>query len=160
MAQSIYVTVKAATQGAFKGTASTHQGGRIAVVAFEYGLAIPIDSGSGQPLGRRQHRPVVFTKQVDAASPQFLQSAVTNEVLKSVLFEFLKIAPDGKEVVDHTITLTNGIISSFQDSVQIGQEGGPVVDSRELEQISLTYQKLEMANIPGKTSVADAWLVE
>jgi type VI secretion system secreted protein Hcp len=160
MALAIHVTIKAVTQGTLKGQSSKKGDGKIPVVYFRCGVTDAFDSGSGQPTGRRQHEPVVFRKEVDAASPQLFQAAVTNEVLKSVVFEFMKPSQAGKEVVDHSITLTNALISSFHDSVQIGQVGGPVVDSRELEEISLTYQRIEMVNVSGGTQASDDWLAE
>ncbi|HTU03780.1 MAG TPA: type VI secretion system tube protein TssD [Candidatus Sulfotelmatobacter sp.] len=158
MAIAIHVTIKAAVQGTLKGQGLKPESGRIPVVSFELGVVESIDPGSGLPSGRRQHKPVVFRKEVGAASPQLFQAAVTNEVLKSVVFEFMKSSPEGKEVVDHSVTLTNAVICSFRDSVQIGQQGGPVVDSRELEEISLSFQKIEMVNVTGGTQAVDDWM--
>lgn len=160
MAQAIHVTIKAVTQGTLKGQGSKRDDGKIPVVSFKYGVTNSFDAGSGDLTGRRQHQPVVFTKNVDQASPQLFQAAFANEVLRSVVFEFMRTSPGGKEVVDHSVTLTNALVVSIQDSVQIGQVGGPVVDSRELEEISLTFQKIAIINVPGGTSASDAWLAK
>jgi type VI secretion system secreted protein Hcp len=160
MAITIHVTIKAATQGTLKRQGARPENGRIPVVFFELGVVETIDPGSGLPSGRRQHKPVVFRKEVGAASPQLFQAAVTTETLKSVVFEFMRLSPEGKEVVDHSVTLTNAVICSFKDSVQIGQQGGPVVDSRELEEIALSFQKIEMVNLSGGTQAGDDWMID
>ena len=59
--------------------------------------------------------------------------------------------------LDHTIKLTNAIIISVKQSLQIPQSGGPIIDSRELQEISLTFQKIDITSIPGKTEAMDDW---
>ena len=49
-----------------------------------------------------------------AASPQLFQAAVTNEVLKSVLFEFIGTDKAGKEQVFETVKLTNATIADLK----------------------------------------------
>jgi len=38
------------------------------------------------------------------------------------------------------------------------ERGGPLVDSRPMDEISLVFQKIEITDVPGKTSFADDWL--
>lgn len=44
------------------------------------------------------------------STPQFFQALCTNETLKSVLFEFVKTAPDGEEYVYHTVRLVDAAV--------------------------------------------------
>ena len=154
----IFATVTGAKQGAFKGEA-TQKGreGKIPGVGFSYGLAIPRDAASGQATGKRMHRPVVFTKEWGASSPQFYAAAFSNELLSSVLFEFFATAANGTQIVDHTIKLTNAIIVESDQSLVLPQSGGPVIDSRDLHVISFTFQKIEITSLTGGTSAADNW---
>ena len=64
MATQFFVTVTGARQGPFKGE-STQKGreGKIPGVAFSYGVLSPRDPTSGLPTGKRQHQPVVFSKE-------------------------------------------------------------------------------------------------
>lgn len=158
MNKPMYVTIKGARQGVFKGRGSKPDHGRIPITAFEWETLSPLDPTSGQPSGRRKHKPVVFRKEVDAASPQILEALVTNESLDSVLFEFASVSQDGKETVDYTITLTKSSVAAFRESVYTGVLGGPPVDPRRLDEVTLTFQKIEMSNRAGGTSAFDDWL--
>jgi len=160
MAVQIYASFKGVKQGDFKGE-STQKGheGTVPGVAFSYGVIIPRDTVTGQATGKRQHQPVVFTKEWGASSPQFYTAAYTNEVLSQVTFNFYVAGPTGLQQLDHTVKLTNATIISVKQSIHLPQQGGPVIDSRELEEIALTFQKIEIASIPGSTTATDTWNV-
>ena len=156
----IYATVTGAKQGAFKGeTTQKGREGKIPGVGFNYGVAVPRDGTSGQATGKRMHRPVVFTKEWGASSPQFYTAAFTNEVLSTVLFEFFVTAANGTQVVDRTIKLTNAIIVESDQSLLLPQVGGPVIDSRDLHVISFTFQKIEITSLTGGTAATDSWSI-
>src|SRR5256885_1757279 len=74
----------------------------------------PRDVATGHASGKRIHKPIVFTKEWDAASPKLFQALVTNEVLKSVLFEFVKTDAKGQEEVHFRITLANANVASMK----------------------------------------------
>jgi type VI secretion system secreted protein Hcp len=160
MAVKIYASFKGVKQGDFKGesTQKSHEG-TIPGVAFSYGVIVPRDTTTGQASGKRQHQPVVFTKEWGASSPQFYTAAYTNEVLSAVAFNFYITGPTGIQQLDHTVKLTNATIVSVKQSTSLPQQGGPVIDSRELEEISLTFQKIEITSIPGGTTATDTWNV-
>src|SRR5438270_2420357 len=122
MAIQLYVTVDAVKQGKFKGEGIDADKGRIPGVGLEYEVNAPRDPFSGQASGKRQHKPVVFTKEWGVSSPQFFAALFTNEVLKSVLFEFVNPTGRGDEV-DHTIKLTNASISDVRQYVHEGTTG-------------------------------------
>ena len=129
MTVQLYASVVGAKQGVFKGEAlSTKLANKIPGVAFSYWRRRSPRRRLGAASGKRQHQPLVFTKQWGASSPQFYQAAYTNEVLTSVVFQFIATLPDGVESVDHTITLTNATISSCSQTMHIGQLNGPAVD--------------------------------
>ena len=161
MAGRFYATVIGAKQGTFKaeGTQGGLGKGKIPGVDFAYGVATPHDAATGAASGKRQHHPVIFTKEWGASSPQFYQAAFTNEVLTSVMFEFTLVAPDGKEVIDHTIKLTNATVSEVEQSLQSGQAGGPLVDSRDLQSIYFYFQKIDITSLSGGTEAIDDWQV-
>jgi len=158
MSAQMYVTIKGAVQGTFKGRGPRPEQGRIPVVSFEWETLTPLDPASGRPTGKRTHKPVVFRKEVDAASPQILEALVTNETLRSAEFEFLSVAQDGRETVDYTVSLTNASVTAFRESVQTGERGGPAVDSRRLDEVALVFQRIEIANREGATTAADDWI--
>src|SRR4249920_960420 len=74
-ADSIYISVKGQKQGPFKGEALQKGAeGKIAGLKFRHELMSPRDPASGLPTGKRQHRPVIITKEWGAASPQLFQA--------------------------------------------------------------------------------------
>ncbi len=157
MAHAFYMTIRGATQGTFKGQGSGPDKGKIPGVAFSYGIKTLIDDVTGVPSGRRQHKPVVITKEWGAATPQIYQATVTNEVLKSVLCEFVNVNATGVEQTAFTIELTNATIVDFDGSVHFGEAGGPVVDTRELERLSFVFQKIAITSVTGDTTTTDDW---
>ena len=162
MAYEFYVTIKGSKQGQFKGATdgpATKKSARISGVRFLAETVSPRDAATGQASGKRQHKPIMITKEWDAASPQPFNALVNNEVLTSVLFEFVKTSPQGAEYVYHTITLTNASVSDIKSYVDLTDTTGDPYDGHELEDVSFTFQKIEMENKDGKTMAVDDWQV-
>ncbi|HYL10753.1 MAG TPA: type VI secretion system tube protein TssD [Candidatus Acidoferrales bacterium] len=125
---------------------------RLPVLRFSYEVDSPRNPATGLPSGARQHKPVVFTTDWGAATPLLFQAATTNEVLASVLFEFVR--PDG--AVYQTVKLTNATIASTRLFVGPQAPGEPP-SPFPLEETSMTFQKIELADIVGKTAAMDDW---
>jgi type VI secretion system secreted protein Hcp len=156
MAHEFYVTVEGSKQGKLKGESPREQHkDKLPGLGFHYSVSSPRESGSGQATGRRTHQPVSFVKEWGAATPQLFQALCTNEVLKSVLFEFVRTNDNGEEYVFHTIKLTNAQVNEIEQYVEPpptqSQETGP------LEKISFTFQRIELENRDGKTMAVDDW---
>jgi len=152
-----FVTI--VTQGGIKLSEETVRGGKqgkIEGIKFLYQLSSPRDVATGQATGRRQHSPITFTKEWDAASPQLVQAAVTHEVLRSVTFEFVKTNPNGKEIIYETITLTNATVAAIKRYIAT-PTGSEQPDPRALEDVSLTFQKIEIKNTVAGTASMDTW---
>lgn len=157
MANEFYVTIKGATQGTLKGQSGGRKNDEIPGVAFSYGIESALDAATGLPTGKRQHKPVVFTKEWGVASPQLYQAAATNEVLTSVHFEFVAANAAGLVGTNFIIELTNASISGFKGSVHRGEKNSPVIDTRELERITLEFQKITITSLTGGTTATDDW---
>ena len=137
MAGVFYVTIVARKQGQFKGESTRAAAkGKLEGLTFVSEVSSPRDAASGMATGRRMHSPVMFTKRWGAASPQLFQAAVTNEVLKSVLFEFLATDKAGKEHVFETVKLTNATISDVRRSLDEHTAEG----ARGIDQVSLVLE--------------------
>ena len=149
------VTITGAKQGTFKGEGIkvTETDNRIPVLDFGYEVISPRDAGSGQASGKRQHRPITFVKMWGPATPQIFQALVSNELLKSVLFEFTRSDAAGKETVFQTVKLTNASVSGFKEYTQPNGKGG----TDDFDLVSLTFQKIEITNNDGKTTASDDW---
>jgi type VI secretion system secreted protein Hcp len=146
-----YVSIVGGKQGKFKGESA--KGGRanaIEGLAFHYEVATPRDTATGMATGKRQHGAVSLVKRWDAASPQLYQAALQNEILSSVLFEFLRVNAEGNEEVFESIKLTNAAVTSFKQHVQSDQ-----AQTQELEEITFTFNAIQFE--ASKTLVADSW---
>lgn len=156
MAYEFYVTVVGSKQGSLKGESTSEEhSDAIEGLAFEYSVVAPRDGTTGQASGKRQHRPVTFTKAWGAASPQLFQALCTNETLKSVLFEFVQTSKSGEEVLFYTITLTEASVVGIRQHTPLDVAGS--FDVHELEEVSLTFRKIAIEHVPGNTMAVDNW---
>ena len=150
-AVQIRVVVEGTRQGKFKPDSPVMPSkDQSRVLKFSYGVVSPRDVSTGQPSGKRQHKPIVITKEPGAASPQFFTALVTNELLKSVAIHFIRGTSTGVEELQQIITLTNATVSDFRQYV--GDDG------RWLEDVAFAFQQIQIENKPGKTMAVDSWL--
>jgi len=146
-AGTFYVNLKGKVQGEFKAEtpATPQHTGTIIGIRFSYQLSSPVAASTGLVAGKRQYSPITFTKVWGPSSPQILQACSTNEAL-TVTFEF-----------DHQkMTLTNATVSSVRRYIAVPAGNDPP-DPRELEDISITFQTINVADAAGATTV-DSWL--
>ena len=165
MAYEFYVTVKFDKQGDNKGESikEAHKK-KIPGLSYHHSIQAPRDVATGRPSGARQHGPITFTKEWGPSSPLFASALCQNENLSSVLFEFMQTNKMGESEIYHTIKLTNATVSKIEYRTGGGMTGGQssakteaAYDTMELEEISMTYQKIEVENLPGKTMFTDDW---
>jgi type VI secretion system secreted protein Hcp len=159
MPYPFYVTIDGQKQGKFGAEKSAGARGKNKIQGIKFLLETvsPRDASTGQASGKRMHKPIVFTKEWDTASPKLFQALVTNEVLKSVLFEFIKTNKNGAEFVHFKITLTNASIASIKSYVDLTDTTGDPYDAHELEDVELVFQKIELEDVEGKTTAVDDW---
>ena len=154
---SAYIaSIKGKKSGAFRGEA-TQKGreGQFQLYSYNHQIVSPRDAASGLATGRRLHKPVVVTRKVGASSPLFMNALVTNDVLTEVRFGFWQpnlraAAGVGTEVNYYTVKLTNALIASYR---QFDQPGVGL-----MEEISFTYQKIEMTLNDGGVTSMDDWM--
>jgi type VI secretion system secreted protein Hcp len=160
MAHEFYVSIEFTKQGKNKGESlrKDHKD-KITGLSFEYELQVPTDAATGNPSGKRQHKPIVITKEWGASSPQLFQACCHNETLKKVKFEFIKADSAGKEHVYYQIELENAHVSSYKPYT--GREEGAkhveATDTFELEEIEFTFEKISLVNNDAKTTAMDDW---
>jgi type VI secretion system secreted protein Hcp len=149
-AEKYYLRIEGLKQGPFKGGVARNGSRWIEIIAFSAGAESPRDAASGQASGKRQHKPIVITKEIDEASPQLLQAVTTNELLKEVVIQSVRPDPKGKGQVYQTITLTNAAIAKVK-----GVSGK---NKNEEERFQFTFQKIEVTDVQGKKTATDDWL--
>jgi type VI secretion system secreted protein Hcp len=123
-------------QGAITGDGP---GGVMILIGLSHAIVSPRDAASGLPTGKRQHKPITITKQLDKSSPKLLNALVQNENLTAVTFTLTR---GGTAYA--TVKLTNANVASRE------QKG-------EYEEIAFTYQKITWTWIDGGITAEDDW---
>ena len=159
-----YMTINGTQQGSFKGErlqAGQSKETLIPCIGFSYDVKSPRDQATGQASGRRTHSAVRITKEWGASIPLHFQALTTNEVLKDVEFTFYKANANGQQTLYYRIKLTNATVSQIRLFTEFGLENVGAKHSSasaiQLEEISFTFQKIEIANLAGGTSAGDDW---
>jgi len=157
LADTIYVSARGAKQGPFRGDIPTAKPpGQILALKFQYEALSPRDPVTGQASGKRQHKPLGFTKEWGASCPQFFQALVTNEILPEVKLDFVGVNPNGEQYLNHSIRLVNASVANIAHSTDT-VAGRPGV--RHLEEITLTFQQIEFHVTQGGVTVGDNWTI-
>jgi type VI secretion system secreted protein Hcp len=154
-AANIYCTVLGAAQGKFQGDPGVRgDPTQIAVYAITEELKAAYDATTGLRSGKRQHLPVMITKELDKSSPQFFIAAVNDEILKSVTCTLYRNMAEGATRAYYKITLTNATVVEVKDSGD-GVNGAAQGDER--ERISFTYEKIVLTDLDSNISAQDDW---
>ncbi|WP_437669446.1 type VI secretion system tube protein TssD [Sorangium sp. So ce131] len=169
MAMQAYLKLKGLKQGEIKG--SVTQAGRkdkIGVVAVNHTIVSPRDPATGMPSGKRQHKPLTITKELDKSTPLLLQALVTNETISEWELQFITTAISaqtgvGAEKNHYTIKLVNATIASIDfimDHTRKNADvaaGGLATQQQETERVSFTYQKIIWTWTDGGITAEDDW---
>lgn len=158
MAYEFYITIEGTKQGKFKGESEreSHKA-KLAGFFYQSTISSPRDVATGQASGKRRHDPVIIRKKIGAASPQIAQALCSNELLKSVLFEFVRTTKDGKEEIQYTIKLTNATISASR--IYLPDVSGSGNDQKlDLsEEVQFTFQAIDWEHQIARTMASDDW---
>ena len=162
MALNAYLKLKGQKQGEIKGSV-TQKGreGKIMVIAVSHEIVSPRDAASGLPTGKRMHKPLVITKELDKASPLLLQMLTHNENIPEFELQFWTpqvkaTGGAGMEVQHYTIKLTNANIASISFRM-LNNKNPELTRYTEYEEIAFTYQKIEWLWNDGGIMAMDDW---
>ncbi|PYQ73845.1 MAG: type VI secretion system tube protein Hcp [Acidobacteria bacterium] len=158
MALNAYLKLKGQKQGDIKGSvAERNREGSIMVIAVNHEVASPRDAATGQASGKRMHKPLVITKELDRSSPQLYNALTTNENIPEWTLEFSRPDPRGAEKTSFTIKLTNATISNIEFFMPNNKEP-ELMKLNEYEQVAFTYEKIEWTWLDPRVTAADSWL--
>ena len=79
---------------------------------------------------------------------QIFQALVTNETIKSAVFEFVRTADTGEEIVFHRIKVSSARVTEIEQFID---DSDLAPTGKGLEKISLVFQRIEIENLDGKT---------
>lgn len=162
MALNAYLALKGQQQGQIKG--SVIQKGRenqIAVYGFMHEITSPRDASSGLATGKRQHRPLLITKEIDKSSPLLMKALVSNENITEFILNFyapIRQSPSGSgnEAHIYSIRLINAFISGIDQDMSLNKVE-PGISLPVLESVSFVYQKIEWTWVEGGHYAQDDW---
>jgi type VI secretion system secreted protein Hcp len=162
MALNAYLTMKGQKAGEVKG--SVTQKGRadsIMVVAYSHEIVSPRDAASGLPTGKRMHKPLSITKEIDKASPILYNMMVTNENIPTFSLKFWKPQGSaaggvGSEVQYYTIELVNANIAQINEYM-LDNKVPENMKFPPMEKVYFTYQKIVWTWVDGGITCEDDW---
>lgn len=165
MALNAYLRLKGAQQGDIRGSViQKGREGRIAVIAIAHEIVSPRDSASGLPTGRRMHKPLVITKELDKASPLLHRALVTNESIASFTLDLFAARSGGPgaggaagaEVLEYTIALADAAIASIR-TVMPNNRDPELAKRATYEEIAFTYRRITWTWTDGAITATDDW---
>jgi type VI secretion system secreted protein Hcp len=157
MALNAYMRLTSEIQGEIKG--SVTQAGRevsILVVAFNHEIDSPRDAASGLSTGKRQHKPLVITKEIDKSTPLLMNVLTNNENITNFSLQFWQPSRSGRENQYFTIELVNAGISNIRQEM-LDNRYPENMKLTVVEQVSFVYQKIIKTWTDGGISAEDDW---
>jgi type VI secretion system secreted protein Hcp len=145
----MFLNLKGETQGDIVGstTLAGHEGA-IEVLSYSHSITSPRDPASGLPTGKRQHKPIVITKEIDKSTPLLYFTLINNELITGWKLEFWKTSSTGILVMFYSIELLDASIADIADR---GSNFGAT------ESIAFCYRKIVWTWIEGGITSQDDW---
>jgi type VI secretion system secreted protein Hcp len=150
------LTITGEIQGQIEGSCELEQReGTILVQAFDHVVEIPTDD-RGIASGRRAHRPMTITKEIDRSTPMLYQALCTGELLTDVKLDWYRLDGSGDEELYFSIELENAMITRIHPWVP------NVLDRkseglRHMEDVSIAYERIIWTWEPDGIEFEDQW---
>src|ERR1044071_9914900 len=114
MALNAYLRLTGQKQGDIKGSViQKTREDSIMVIAVSHEIISPRDPASGLPTGKRMHKPMVITKELDKSTPLLYNVLVNNENITEWQLQCWQPSSTGAEKQHFAIKLTNANIASI-----------------------------------------------
>lgn len=129
--------------------------GTILVQAFDHVVELPSDE-RGMVVGRRVHRPLTVTKEIDRSTPLLYQAMCTGDILPSVKLDWYRVDETGAQELYFQISLRNAMVSRIHPWVP------NVLDEksagyRHMEDIAFSYQSINWSWVLDGIEYEDRW---
>lgn len=155
-----YLYLTGEIQGAINGDVDREPYvGSIKVVGFGHNLSSVLDSVTGLPSGKRQHRPLRIVKEIDSSTPILLQVWSNDETLTGFTLRFVRPDPQsGADDQFYTIELLNARIVSIMPSHSSVLPDSAQADPDPMyETVTFTYSKITVTWEDGGITGASDW---
>ena len=128
--------------------------------AFSYSIESPLDAATGQVSGKRQHSPLkrqhsplMISKEVDVGSPSFRAALASYQVLQTLNLNFTKTNRQGTLQPYLRLTLNTVSITGYRH----GPHSPSTKDWNLLEEITFRFEKISVQYL-ASISNSDDWL--
>ncbi len=145
------LTITGDVQGDFPGD----DDGNISVFAWSHEVISPRDAASGLPTGRRQHKPLVIVKPIDAATPLLFNALTQNENLTRVTLRVLRPGGDGR-VAFYQVELEDAAVAA-QRSEGLNTEYADNLFQAPRETLEFTYRRITLHHLDRNIVAEDDW---
>lgn len=128
--------------------------GLMPVQAFQHEVVSPRDAASGLPTGKRQHKPLTITKELDKATPMLYQALATGQRIPSVSLAICAPCTRDARAPSFTITMKDVLVTSIRahgGALDPDDDG----DGLPTEEVSFTYGAIVWTW--GDTAFEDTW---
>jgi len=125
--------------------------------AYSHEIVSPRDAASGQATGKRQHKPFRIVKLINKGSPPLLTALVKNEKLPAVEVSVWTPGQSGQEVKVLTYKRTDAFVASIRPWMP-NKNDPSTQNYPPAEEISFTYQKIEVIFHNGNIVAEDDWM--
>ncbi|EIO4563428.1 Hcp family type VI secretion system effector [Vibrio parahaemolyticus] len=123
---------------------------------FNHVVTVPTEPQSGQPSGRRVHKPFEFTVSLNKAVPLMYNALASGEKLKSVELKWYRTSLEGKQENFFTTKLENASIVDINCEMPHCQNPANA-DYTQNVTVSRSCRKITWDHINAGTSGADDW---
>jgi type VI secretion system secreted protein Hcp len=153
-----FASITGENQGLIEGSCDLENlVGKIEMYSYNHLVEIPRDPQSGLPIGRRVHRTLTFTKEIDKSTPKLYQALCTGETLSEVEFSWYRYVEGGGHDIYFTLKLENALITAIRPEIR-SQVNMNQSDSLHLEDVSITYERIIWTWVPDGIEFEDAWV--
>ncbi|HEY2910570.1 MAG TPA: type VI secretion system tube protein TssD, partial [Gemmataceae bacterium] len=137
--------------------------GSIMVTAVNQSVISPRDMASGLPSGKRMHKPIVLTANLDQSLPLLYNALCQNENISKWELQFWspqtgndRTSGVGSEVQNFKIELTNASICSI-DFRMVDNRNPELMKYPEFFEVAFVYQKIVWTWVKGGVTASDDW---
>lgn len=145
-ADNIHMTIESSKHG---------QQHNIPVTSASAGTA-QSHNGAAQKGKTGQHGTIRITREIDANSPHLQVLMTTDDLLKQVTIEFER-TNQGKQQLYRSIKLTNAVVTQIQKGSGKTTASKGKGGSKEIETITMTYEKIVETNGSSGKTATDSW---
>ena len=125
------------------------------LTSIQWGVGRAVTPASGQPAGKRQHKPISIVKPLDKATPLLMQECSDGKGVDRVEIHLTRVGRDGAQETYLIINMKDVIITSYDMASGNDASGEPMPP---MEQLELTYRNITWTWVEGGAEYSDDWL--